>query len=259
MATEDACAKLPPASSNYSPEGSWDTVAHLNTYVTGPSNPTRAIVFIYDIFGLAPQTLQGADRLANSINGLVIVPDFFKGVYAQPNWTPPDTEEKKAAFAKFRSEQAGIPQNVGKLIEFRKEAGEKWSSVGEEGWGVFGLCWGGKLGILVSGAGNEGRGRKFAASGTAHPSRLDVQDAEALSVPYLCLASPGEPAEIVAQYKEVLSKPGKVGVVETYDSMFHGWMGARAKLDDEKNRAEYERGYNQTAEFFRQHLSSQRP
>jgi dienelactone hydrolase len=70
------------------------------------------------------------------------------------------------------------------------------------------------------------------------------------------LASPGEPADLVAQYAEILSKPGKTGVVETYGSMFHGWMGARAKLDDEENRSEYERGYQQVAEFFSKHLSS---
>lgn len=85
-------------------------------------------------------------------------------------------------------------------------------------------------------------------------SALDAQDAEALSVPYICLASPGEPADVVAQYKEILSRPGKVGVVETYETMFHGWMGARAKLDDEQNRAEYERGYTQVGEFFEKYL-----
>lgn len=89
-----------------------------------------------------------------------------------------------------------------------------------------------------------------------HGRRLEAQDAEALTVPYICLASPGEPADAVVLYKEILAKPGKVGVVETYDSMFHGWMGARAKLDDEKNRAEYERGYKQTADFFDKYLSA---
>lgn len=73
-------------------------------------------------------------------------------------------------------------------------------------------------------------------------------------MPYICLASPGEPADVVAQYKEILSKPGSASVVETYSTMFHGWMGARAKLNDETNRAEYERGYNQAAEFLGKHL-----
>jgi dienelactone hydrolase len=36
--------------------------------------------------------------------------------------------------------------------------------------------------------------------------------------------------------------------------MHHGWMGARAKLGEEENLKEYERGYNQLAAFFGKHL-----
>ncbi len=94
-----------------------------------------------------------------------------------------------------------------------------------------------------------------AQSLTAAPdSRLDAKDAEAHTVPHICLASPGEPADVVAQYKEILSRPGKVGEVETYTTMFHGWMGARANLAKEDNLAEYERGYKQVADFFNAHL-----
>lgn len=46
-----------------------------------------------------------------------------------------------------------------------------------------------------------------------------------MNAPHICLASPDEPADVVAQIKEVLSKPGKNGHVETYETMFHGWMG----------------------------------
>lgn len=84
--------------------------------------------------------------------------------------------------------------------------------------------------------------------------RLDLGEHEALNVPHICLASPGEPADVVAQVKEVLSKPGKIGHVETYETMFHGWMGARANLEDEKNLKEYERGYNAVADFFNKYL-----
>ncbi|KAH8664362.1 dienelactone hydrolase family protein [Xylariales sp. PMI_506] len=251
----DACAKLPSASSDYQPTGTWETLADLKTYIVGSSNPKKAIIFIYDIFGVAPQSQQGADRLAASIpDTVVLMPDFFRGSGMNPAWQPPDTDEKKEAIAKFRAECAGIDPNVAKLLEVRQAAEGRWPTVGAEAWGVFGLCWGGKIGVLAAGAGNEGKGRRIAAAGTAHPARLEVADAEALMAPYICLASDGEPADVVAQYAEVLSKPGKTGVVETYHGMFHGWMGARAKLGDEKNRAEYERGYNQTAEFFAKHL-----
>lgn len=53
---------------------------------------------------------------------------------------------------------------------------------------------------------------------------------------------------------EILNRPGVVAHVETYDKMFHGWMGARANLRDEVNLAEYERGYNDVGAFFDKHL-----
>ncbi|KAI1377910.1 alpha/beta-hydrolase [Hypoxylon crocopeplum] len=249
----DACAQIPPVSSDYTPKGTYETIAGLKTYVIGPPSPTKAIIDIYDVFGLAPQSLQGADRLSASLNALVIVPDFFEGVYVQPDWIPTDTDEKKALVAKFRDEQAAIPKNVAKLLEVRAAAGDKWPSAGDR-WGVFGLCWGGKVGVLACGAGNEGPGHVFRVSGTAHPGALAAEDAEALTVPHILLASPGEPADVVQQCKEILARPGKIGVVETYGSMFHGWMGARANLDNEENRSEYERGYNQVAEFFAKYL-----
>ena len=65
------------------------------------------------------------------------------------------------------------------------------------------------------------------------------EDAEKISVPHLCLPSNGEPPEMIKAYEEIL---GENGEVETYPTMHHGWMGARAKLDDEANAREYERG-----------------
>lgn len=86
-------------------------------------------------------------------------------------------------------------------------------------------------------------------------SALDVADAEAVTVPYILLASPGEDAEVVAKTKEVLSSTGKTGYVETYGPpMFHGWMGARANLADESNKKEYERGYKQVAEYLAKYI-----
>ena len=49
------------------------------TDVTGNLSSKKALVDVYDIFGPAPQTLQGADALATALDVLVVVPDFFKG------------------------------------------------------------------------------------------------------------------------------------------------------------------------------------
>jgi dienelactone hydrolase len=119
-------------------------------------------------------------------------------------------------------------------------------------WGGIGLCWGGKVVALLSGPGSI-----FSVSGQVHPGRLAREDAEKISIPHIVLASNGEDAKVVEEYKEILEgrEEGKArGVVETYGTMHHGWMGARAKLGEEENLKEYERGYNQLAGFFGKHL-----
>lgn len=73
---------------------------------------------------------------------------------------------------------------------------------------------------------------------------MDVADAQALSIPHIVLASKDEPADAVTAYTDLLAKNHgqKEAHVETYSKMWHGWMGARADLEQEESRAEYARG-----------------
>lgn len=77
---------------------------------------------------------------------------------------------------------------------------------------------------------------------TANYRGLAKDDAEKLTVPFICLFSKqdGTP-ELVQEYTETLEK-NKENVVEKYGSMHHGWMGARANLEDKENLKEFERG-----------------
>ena len=90
-----ACCSIPPiVSKGYEPKGNYETIGGLKTCkfctmtshcyatvlphhafnylsldcvdVTGPANATKAILYIYDIFGYFPQSLQGADILSTS-------------------------------------------------------------------------------------------------------------------------------------------------------------------------------------------------
>lgn len=108
---------------------------------------------------------------------------------------------------------------------------------------------GGKLAVLASGSETP-----YKVSGTAHPGRLAKEDALNLTIPHLVLASPGEPAEIVKAYADIFDSGEKTGEVETYSTMLHGWMGARADLQNEENAKEFERGYNHVARFFGKYL-----
>ncbi|CAK7564934.1 MAG: hypothetical protein SEPTF4163_002839 [Sporothrix epigloea] len=252
MASE-ACACRPPLTVDYQTQGRYETLAGLKTYIVGPEDATKAIVTVYDIFGMWPQTLQGADLLSSLTGALVFVPDFFDGDGAKQEWLPNDTPEKKKALGDFFAAKANPVKNTETLIRFRKELATRYPAV-DDHVGVFGLCWGGKIGVLATAAGNEGAGRRFNVSGTAHPGLLDPKDAEALTAPHILLASKDENAEVVAEYKRILSQPGKVGEVTTYETMFHGWMGARSNLADAENVKEFGRGYEQAATFFSAHL-----
>jgi dienelactone hydrolase len=91
-----------------------------------------------------PQTLQGADRLSASLDTIVLMPDLLKGSYAQAEWfggKPLGGEAKKASEA-FMSWMA-FANHVEPLLEIVKGAKERYPGV--EAWGVFGLCWGGKV------------------------------------------------------------------------------------------------------------------
>jgi len=243
-----ACCELPPVVSKYEPKGETIQLAGKDVYAVGSTSAKHAIIAVYDIIGMVNQSQQGADRLATALNALVLMPDFFKPAtkLGVENF-PPDTDKKKQTIQKFFAETANPAKNLEVLLKVVKEAKEKFTSV--ESWGAYGLCWGGKLMALVS-----GEGTPFKASGTAHPGLLDVSDAEKITIPYICLFSKedGTP-ELVESYGDILKKNPK-NYVETYGNMHHGWMGARANLEDEENLKEFTRGYDKLASFFAENL-----
>ncbi|KEF62863.1 uncharacterized protein A1O9_00836 [Exophiala aquamarina CBS 119918] len=234
--TSTACKTTPAiVLEGYKPRGVYETVSGLNTYVTGPKNATSGIVDIYDVFGFSSQTLQGADILAARTNSIVIIPDFFNGESVSHDWLPADSEEKKTLLTKFLSEKAAYPQNVGLLLGVAEDCKKRFPCAKK--WAAFGLCWGGKVAVLASGSDSP-----FVASGQTHPGSIDKADAQKLTIPHIVLASKDEPAEVILAYKEILEASGKDGLVETYSSMWHGWMGARANLTEDDGRKQYMRG-----------------
>jgi dienelactone hydrolase len=83
----------------------------------------------------------------------------------------------------------------------------------------------------------------FAGYVLIQKSQPTKEDAEAITIPHICLAAPSDNKDGgIDAYKEAFSQKGKIGEVETYPTMFHGWMGGRAKFEDEENAKEFERG-----------------
>ena len=76
------------------------------------------------------------------------MPDYFKGSPGDPNWYPTDTPEKTQLLEKFKVEKAFTPKNLPMVIQSAADTKSRWPSV--QAWGVFGLCWGGKVGRLIN-------------------------------------------------------------------------------------------------------------
>lgn len=114
-------------------------------------------------------------------------------------------------------------------------------------WAIVGFCWGGKVVSMVTSTPDT----KFAAGAECHPAMVDPADAEKIKIPLCLLASKDEDPEAVKKFGANLTG---AKYVETFGDQIHGWMAARANLDDPRVKEEYERGYKTLLEFFATHL-----
>ncbi|KAI9056202.1 hypothetical protein LZ554_001130 [Drepanopeziza brunnea f. sp. 'monogermtubi'] len=243
-----ACCSIPPiVSKGYEGKGRWETIAGLKTYVTGPADDSKALLYIYDIFGFFPQSIQGADILSTSDKNQkyqVFMPDWFEGNAADISWLPADTEEKGKALGNFFQTTGAPPTTAKKIPGFLKEIEKLHAGINT--WGVVGFCWGGKIVSLTSGTDTP-----FKAAAECHPAMVDPSEASAIKIPLCMLASKDEPASDVEKFKQGLSGEKHV---EIFGDQIHGWMAARADLDDARVKEEYERGYRTLLEFFAKYM-----
>jgi dienelactone hydrolase len=107
-------------------------------------------------------------------------------------------------------------------------------------------CWGSKLASLISGSDSP-----WKAAVSSSPARIDPSDAEKCTIPFATLASKDENADEVKAFHEALTIPKAMHI---FEDQVHGWMSARADLKDDRMKAEYERGYQITLDFFAEHL-----
>lgn len=172
------------------------------------------------------------------------MPDFFFGKPAKPEWYPPDTDEKKKRMGEFFAGPASPPDTAAKIPDVIQEINKQCPGITK--WGSLGMCWGGKIVSLTSTSGTL-----FSASAEVHPAMVDPNDAKGITVPLCLLASKDENPDDVKKFKENLVVNN---FVETYDDQLHGWMAARATLEDPKVKSEYERGYKRLLDFYHEHL-----
>ncbi|CRG84228.1 putative AIM2 family protein C30D10,14 [Talaromyces islandicus] len=246
-----ACCETPVPGSvaDYKEKGEWIEIDGRKTYISGSKTATRAVIYVFDIFGFSPQTLRGADILAHDLSAsspaLVIVPDWFDGSVAEKAWVPPVTPEQQEKLGGFIQNKASPGLVVPRVLELSNAINKTFASV--ERLGIFGFCWGGKLASLACQDDKD----SFVVAVQTSPARIDPEEAKKVSVPMALLLSGDEDTELAAKYAGNLTKDT---LMESFEGQIHGWMSARGDLEDPKVKAEYERGYQVAGAFFNKHL-----
>lgn len=235
--------------------------------ITGSQSSTHALLILYDIFGYYPQTLQGADILASSNTSdpdsgsehpsyLVIMPDFFNGSPADYSWYPPDTPEKEEKLNAFLAGPGDTEKTLTRISTIKQEVQTMFPQI--EKWALVGYCWGGYVGTYASAPGTT-----FQTCVQLHSGFTPPGDAAKISIPTLMLLSKDELHEAerapfedafgtdVGDGKEVKNSSK---IIE-FGDMIHGWMSARADLEDEKAREGYKRGYEIVIEWLRERFA----
>jgi len=239
-----ACLQIPPiVVDNYEPKGEYQTHAGLSTYITGSTSAKKAIFLLYDIFGYTSQTLQGADILASQ-GYVVTIPDLLEGQPPKMEWMARDTDERREKFAAFMTRIRDSKPHVENIHKCHASLKQAFPNV--EKWAAIGYCWGGKLVSITS-----FEGTPWSVGVQTSPAMVDPEDAKKITIPMAMLASEGEPADAVKSFDEALQTPKHV---ETFGDQVHGWMSARADLNNEKVKKEYERGYQVALDFINKYI-----
>ncbi|KDQ54839.1 hypothetical protein JAAARDRAFT_134659 [Jaapia argillacea MUCL 33604] len=245
-----ACCTIPPVKSDYSPKGTFKAYGGFDkVYVTGPAKSEMTLVAVYDIFGFKPQTQQGADIIASSLNVTVLMPDFFHGEEWPASKYPPKDDKEKRELQEFFGGPANPSNSVTGLIQVAKSL----KSDGVKAVGAFGFCWGGKVTIL---AGSQ-TSTPLDAVAAVHPAMLSSSDVNSLEVPLGLYPSKDEPIEEYNRMLEIVAKKpfASKNDHKLYKNMFHGFAAARANLDEPENKKAFEDLYATLIKYFKNALA----
>lgn len=174
------------------------------------------------------------------------MPDFLHGSYATADMfdgSDAGTAKRDKYFSGFPGKADTQSEQIGKALEELKAAGYK--SVGTVGY-----CWGWKA-TVTSSCVND-----FAAIASAHPSFIDISDADKIQgVPVLLLPSEDEDKKTNDGVYEALEKknPGK-NQIKWYPGQPHGFAAARGDLSGGKATEAYQDAYAELIKFFRKYV-----
>ncbi|CZR51328.1 uncharacterized protein PAC_01203 [Phialocephala subalpina] len=229
----EQCCTIPPFKSDYKPVGRTITLQvpggeDLPVYVTGSEGAKIALVGIYDIFGVHPNTQQGADHLAQQCGFQVLLPDFFRGKGWDMNDMPPkEGREKMQAYIQSIGSWEIVGPDLLATVEHLKRQGV-------ESIGAYGFCFGGKK--LAQAAASPAHSTLFNAVALVHPTNLSPSDGDLFTVPVALIPSGGEDQTVMnaiwekLQEKEIAGKCVRKDFLEGH----HGFASSRSDWNNPK-------------------------
>lgn len=232
----------------------------MQAYVTGSASSGRAVVVASDIFGIhSGRTKAICDELAAE-GFLVVLPDFFKGVFPDEGTSPPWWKlllQAPGLTTPLSTPWSAVSDNFQQsILPFLASQG---LAAGRAA--LLGFCWG--AWVVIRGCGDFPD--QFACGMSAHPSvhnivgvrgEKEVELVEKVKAPQLVLASKDEPAgwKPGGAVEEQLRAKGIGGsVFKEFGNMKHGWV-PRGDLQDPTTAAEVARALEYMKGFLGKHL-----
>jgi len=174
------------------------------------------------------------------------MPNFFepKEPFLTSKHPPKSDQDRSDLQAFFGPDGAAYPpNNIGKLTKFT----ETLKSNGYKYVGAYGFCWGSKICISSGSAGTP-----LDAVALVHPAMLNANDAAKLTIPLAMYISKDESVEEYNKINDIISKKPFASKSDSkiYTNMFHGFAAARANLENEENKKEFEDVYGKLVAFF---------
>jgi len=207
--------------------------------------PSKAIIFIYDIFGFGKPPKNGNVRRVCDYfaeNGFCcVMPDFYRGKEWDANKHTPS--DHPAEFGKWWQDVANSEQVKKDVDVVMKELEKR----GIKKVGIIGTCWGGLQAFILAADG------RFAACGAVHGARLTPELVEKSKCPLIILPAGND--EDVTPLKEVLEKKdfGSKCVYKRFPDEVHGFLAARGDWSTKTGEAAKE-ALKLSADFFKANL-----
>eukprot|EP00808_Paulinella_micropora_P031933 g80080.t1 len=236
-------------------------------YVTGPTRTGRAILLVSDVWGWGDpkcsRVREVADQLAQGVDALVVVMDFFPGnpLINVTKFTDSDFFPKLSKWLK----PYDWPTCSAVLEKGRKYAmANATNAQGRLSLGCVGFCWGNWVVMHACASGH------FQAGVSMHPSHVFVSQqfgeeeaalVGAVKCPQMMLSASNDPPSVKpgGLAEKIWSEKsfGKDCYLEEYKDMMHGWTQRLDGADDLAVDAAQKKALTQGITFFKKYLKAE--